>query len=167
MRKTADRFERRATRFTHLGLRNSKVGPITRRDSTNDSEYPAGHRVISGGSPSRRPRSRLLGEARTPPRRGSPQTTFRHQRFDSGFRARHHVAGRASISLRATRRDGAPQAGRHRAAAGARTDMLFDHSLSGGCQIAVEVSRDFQQQLAAPSRRLELGGHLSPSLSAA
>jgi len=39
--------------------------PITRRESTNDGEYSAGHRVISGGSPSRRP---IAGKS--PARRG-------------------------------------------------------------------------------------------------
>ena len=73
------------------------------------------------------PGSRLLGEARAPGRRGSPQ--FRHQRFDSDFRTRPHLAGLASTSLSSTCRNGPPQACRHRAAAGARTDMLFDHSL--------------------------------------
>jgi hypothetical protein len=122
--------------------------------------FPVGH--LRGG---RLPGSRLLGEARAPGHRGSPQ--FRHQRFDSDFRTRPHLAGLASSSLSSTCRNGAPQARRHRAAAGARTDMLFDHSLAGWRQIAVEVSRDLHQQLAAPSRRLGLDGHLSPSLSAA
>jgi hypothetical protein len=39
--------------------------PIMRRESTNDGEYSAGHRVISGGSPSRRP---IAGKS--PARRG-------------------------------------------------------------------------------------------------
>jgi len=69
-----------------------------------------------------------------------PPPTVRDQRLDSGFRTRPYVAGRASASFSAARRNGAPQARRHRSAARARPDVMFDHLLSGGRQIARKVS---------------------------
>jgi hypothetical protein len=64
---------------------------------------------------------------------------------DPGRRTRHHIAGRTPPPFGAARGEGSPQARGHRTAALACRDVLFDLSAAGGRQIAVEISRQFQQ----------------------
>ena len=89
------------------------------------------------------------------------------QRPDPICRARSHVGWRTPAACCTAGCNGLSQTRGHRPAAVACGDVPFDCPAPGGRQLAVEISRQLQQQLAATDRRASLDGHFPPSWRAA
>lgn len=101
---------------------------------------------------------------RDTPRR---RCVFCDQHPDLICRAQYHIAGRTPAAFRAARRHSLLQTRGHCPAAFTCGDVLSDRSTSGGRQLVVEISRQFQQQLATTGRRASLNGHCRSSWRAA
>lgn len=96
-----------------------------------------------------------------------PRCALRFERPDPIRCAGGHVAGRAPAAFCTARSNGLSEARGHRLATFASADVMFNVSASGRRQLTVEISRQFEQQFAAPRRRANVSRHLSTSWRAA
>jgi len=73
-----------------------------------------------------------------------PAALSPNERPDSLCRTQHHVAGRPPLRCGAAGGHGSPQARGHRPTAPAGLDVPFDGSTTGGREVVIEITRQFQ-----------------------